>query len=119
MIALRKSLTAFLRAIHTRIYFEQAPTTAVFPYLVFDFQLYPDGEGLELCTLSVDGWDNKTDTTALETLMSSVKLLDKATITNAEMSGAFYLENMIPLVDNDESIRRRQYNFAGRLYKRG
>ena len=119
MKALRKSLNTFLKAIHTSVYYERAPSTAVYPYLVFSCQLYPDGEGFELCTLAIDGWDNNTDTTALETLMSSVKLLDKATITNAEMSGAFYLENMIPLVDNDESIRRRQYNFAGRLYKRG
>ena len=119
MIELRKSLLVWLKSTCPRVYFQSAPTTAVFPYLVFDFQLYPDGEGLELCTLSVDGWDNKTDTTALEMLMSSVKLLDKATITNAEMSGAFYLENMIPLVDDDESIRRRQYNFAGRLFRRG
>lgn len=119
MIALRKSLTTFLKTIHTRIYFQRAPSTAAFPYLVFDFQLYPDGEGFELCTLSVDGWDNNPDTTALETLMASVKALDKKTLTNVEQAVTFYLENMLPLTDEDESIRRRQYNFSGKLFRRG
>ena len=119
MIAIRTSLTAFLRAIHPRVYFERAPTTAVFPYLVFDFQLYPDGEGFELCTLSIDGWDKNTDTTALETLMAIVKTLDKKTITNSELIVTFFLENMIPLTDEDEVIRRRNYNFSGKLFRKG
>ena len=105
--------------IHPRVYFQRAPSTAVFPYLVFDFQLYPDGEGYELCTLAIDGWDNNPDTTALETLMSLVKSLDKKTLTNDEQSVTFYLENMLPLTDDDESIRRRQYNFSGKLFRRG
>ena len=119
MIELRKALLARLKTIHPRVYFERAPSTAVFPYLVFDFQLYPDGEGFELCTLSIDGWDNNPDTTALETLMASARTLDKATISNDELVVTFYLENMIPLIDDDETIRRRNYNFAARLFKRG
>lgn len=130
MIALRTSLTTFLKTVHPRVYFERALSTAVFPYIVFDFQLYPDGECFELCTLSVDGWDNNPDTTALETLMALVKGkkdpttslptgLDKKTIINNEMAVTFYLENMLPMTDDDESIRRRQYNFSGKLLRRG
>jgi len=119
MIALRKSLTTYLKSIHPRLYFQRVPSTAAFPYLVFDFQLYPDGEGYELCTLAIDGWDNNPDTTALETLMALVKSLDKKTLTNPEEAITFYLENMLPLTDDDESIRRRQYNFAGKLLRRG
>lgn len=119
MIALRKSLTTFLKTIHPRLYFQRAPSTAVFPYLVFDFQLYPDGESFELCTLAVDGWDNNPDTTELETLMALVKSLDKKSLTNTEQSVTFYLDNMLPLTDDDESIRRRQYNFSGKLFRRG
>ncbi|AFQ46264.1 hypothetical protein [Desulfosporosinus meridiei] len=119
MIALRKSLTAFLKTIHPRAYFQEAPSTAVFPYLVFDFQLYPDGEGFELCTLSVDGWSKNPDTTELENLMTSVKTLDKTTVTNPEMAIIFYLENMLPLIDDDKTIKRRQYNFSGKLFRKG
>ena len=119
MIELRKSLNAQLKTVHPRVYFQQAPELATFPYLVFDFQLYPDGENFELCTLSIDGWDNNPDTTALETLMSSVKSLNKKTLTNTEQSVTFYLENMLPLTDDDKSIRRRQYNFSGKLFRRG
>lgn len=100
------------------MYFERAPSTAAFPYLVFDFQLYPDGEGFEICTLAVDGWSKNPDTTELETLMASVKTLDKSVITNTELTVVFYLENMIPLVDDDETIRRRNYNYSGRLIRR-
>lgn len=119
MIALRTSLTTFLKTIHPRVYFQRAPSTAVFPYLIFDFQLYPDGENFELCTLAIDGWSNNPDTTELETLMAKVKTLDKTVIANSELSIVFYIENMIPLIDDDETIRRRNYNYSGRLIRRG
>lgn len=129
MKALRESLKAFLKVIHpnvivddksvSRVWFQRAPSTTPPSYLVFDFQLYPDGEGFELCTLAIDGWSNIPDTSALETLMASVKTLDKKTITNNEQTITFYLENMLPLMDDDESISRRQYNFSGRLFRKG
>ena len=130
MIALRKSLTTFLKTIHPRVYHERAPSTAVFPYLVFECPLYPDGEGSELCMLSIDGWDNKLDTTALETLMALVRGnkdpvtdkptgLDKKTLINPEQVVTFYIDNMLSIVDDDESVKRRQYNFSGKLHRRG
>jgi len=140
MIEVRKVVSAYLKLLHPniiiegetkpRIFFEQAPTTAVFPYLVFDFQLYPDGEGGELVTLSINGWDNPVngDTTVLETLMAKINGksdsdgnptgLDKMSLVTDEIAIAFYLENIIPIVDDDKSIRRRNYNYEGKLIRR-
>jgi len=132
MNELRKSITVYLKTIHPRVYHERAPSTAVFPYLVFTCPLYPDGEGFEICVLTIDGWDKPThgDTTELETLMALVKGkkdpttnlptgLDKKTLTNDELWVTYFLDNMLSVEDDDESIKRRQQNYSGRLFRRG
>ena len=132
MKALRKAITTYLKTIHPRVYHRRAPSTAVFPYLVFTCPLYPDGEGSEICALTVDGWDDPIngDTDKLETLMELVRGkndpitntptgLDKKTLTNDELSVTFFIDNILPIDDDDESIERWQHNYSGKLFRRG
>lgn len=120
MIEVSKAIHTYLKTLHSRVYNQIAPETAIYPYLVYDFQLYPDGEGGELCTLSIDGWDKTLvgDTTAIETLMTTIKVLDKYTISNDNFAVTFFLENMLALVDDDKTLRHRSYNYAGKLIRR-
>lgn len=122
MIELRKTLQAHLKTIHPRIYFQQAPDTATFPYLVYNMpSLYDDGEGHQLITLDIDGWDAPSDgdTTALETLMAEVNTgMNKKTFVTDTFSVTFYLETKLPLVDDDPRIKRRKYVYQGRLFER-
>lgn len=117
MIELSQQIRIFLKTLHPRVYWEIAPETAVYPYLVYDFQLYPDGEGGELCTLSIDGWDKTLngDTTALETLMSKVKTIDKKVIATDNLAVVFFNENMLSVSDPDVTLRHRSYNYNGNL----
>ncbi|MBC2721837.1 hypothetical protein [Desulfosporosinus sp.] len=132
MIKLRNVITTYLKTIHPRVYYRRAPSTAEFPYLVFTCPLYPDGEGFEICVLTIDGWDKPTngDTTELETLMELLKGkkdpvtnlptgLDKKTFINDELVVTFFLDNILPVDDDDESIERRQHNYSGRLIRKG
>ncbi len=115
MIELSQQIRIFLKTLHPRVYYERAPQNSVYPYLVYDFQLYPDGEGGEICTLSIDGW-HKTlvmDTTELELLMNKLKAMDTKVITTDTLSVVFFNENMLSVSDDDETLRHRSYNYTG------
>ena len=56
MIDLRKIIKGQLKSVHPRVYFQEAPKTATFPYLVYDIvNINDDGEGFQQVTLDVDG----------------------------------------------------------------
>ncbi len=119
---LRKLLHPYLKSIHPRVYFQDAPDNAPFPYLVYDFtQITNDGEEFETVAVDIDGWDMPADgdTTALETLMQSVNAaLNKKTLTAEELAVTFYLDRKIPLRDDNKDIRRRKYIYEARLFGR-
>lgn len=120
MVELSQQIRIFLKTLHDRVYWEIAPENAVYPYLVYDFQLYPNGEGGEIVTLSIDGWDKTLvgDTTALEVLMAKVKTMDKEVIATDNLSVVFFNENMLSVSDDDKTLRHRSYNYNGKLIRR-
>ncbi len=119
---LRELIHPFLKSIHPRIYFQDAPENAQFPYLVYDFtQIINDGEEFETVAVDIDGWDMPADgdTTALETLMQTVNdALNKKTLTAEGLAVTFYLDRKIPLRDDNKDIRRRKYIYEARLFGR-
>ena len=119
---LRKLLHPYLKSIHPRVYFQDAPDDAQFPYLTYDFtQITNDGEEFETVALDIDGWDMPADgdTTALETLMQTVNdALNKKTLTAEGLAVTFYLDRKIPLRDDNPAIKRRKYIYEARLFGR-
>jgi hypothetical protein len=126
MIKLRTALQAYLKTKHPRVYFQAAPENAQYPYLVYDFpNTFDDGEASQTVTVDVDGWDAPAggDTTELETLMETVNGngttgLNKKTLTTDDIVVTFYLDNKIPLTDDDKRIRRRKYIYQAKLFER-
>lgn len=120
MIDLRKIVQAELKAVHPRVSFQRASENTVTPYLVYDItNIIDDGEGYQLVNIDIDGWDNKQDTTALETLMKNVNdRLNKKTVTTDKLAITFYLDRKIALIDDEPSIERRKYIYQGRLFER-
>jgi archaellum biogenesis ATPase FlaH len=119
MIDIRNVIVNKLKTIHPRVYFLKSSSTASFPYLVYDVNITNLEDGLQLVTLDVDGWDNVSDTTALEQLMDKVKdTLNTQTVIVDKLAVTFYLDRMTTLVDDDPTLNRRKYIFEGRLYER-
>ena len=122
MKSLRKLLHPYLKSIHPRVYFQDAPDDAQFPYLTYDFtQITNDGEEFETVAVDIDGWDMPAggDTTALENLMESVNdALNKKTLTAEGLAVTFYLDRKIPLRDDNPAIKRRKYIYEARLFGR-
>ena len=123
MIEIRRALHPHLRSIHPRAYFQRAPDTAKFPYLVYRMEIYDDGQSHQLITLDIDGWDRPEmagDTTELENLMAAVNAgMNKVTLTTDNLVVSFYLENKLALLDDDPKIHRRRYTYQGRMLERG
>ena len=120
MIEIRQVLHSYLLTLHPGTYFQRAPDNAAMPYLVYNFvNILDDGQSHQLMTLDIDGWDNVDDTTSLEVLMSQVEVgLDKHVLVGTGAVISFYLDNKIPLLEDDQKIHRRKYIFQGRIFKR-
>lgn len=119
MIKLRKALHLYLKSLYNRIYFQQAPDTAQLPYAVYNItSILDDGEGTQTITLEIDGWDNSSDTSALEDMMTNLNKLNKAVITTDDVSVVFYLEGKHAFVEDDTKYNRRRYSYIGKLFER-
>jgi hypothetical protein len=119
MIDIRNVIVNKLKTIHPRVYFLKASSTATFPYLVYDVNITSLEDGLQLVTLDVDGWDNVSDTTALEQLMTKVDdALKNQTVIVDQLAVTFYTSRKTTLIDDDPTLNRRKYIFEGRLYER-
>lgn len=146
MIDIRKGIHSQLKSIHPRVYFQRAPDTAQWPYITYNMPTVLDqGEGFQLFTFEVDGWDmpETGDTMALELLMQKVNgAINKKVVTNImehavggflspsmyiyvdnTESGGFacvlHLDRRLNLDDEDPRIVRRKYVYQGRLIERG
>lgn len=120
MIKLRIALQAYLKALHPRVYYQDAPESATYPYIVYDLPNTIDtGEYEELIVVDIDGWDAPAngDTTALEALMTKINSLNKTVLTADDMRAVFYLDTKLALTDDDPRIKRRRYTYQAKLFK--
>lgn len=131
MIELRKIIKGYLKGIHPRVYFQSAPSDAVFPYVVYDIpNISDDGELQEIILIDIDGWDRPEngDTLPLEIIMASIEGdgdlfspsgLNKRTLIAEKIAVSFYLETKLPLEDTDPLILRRKYTYQAKLFNLG
>lgn len=101
------------------VFYMQAHAEAVYPYLVYRLDSMPDGQGFELLTLDVDGWDapEDKDTSPLERMMADLdSALNRMTLRSTGLAVTFHLDRKLALEDSDPSICRRRYVYQGRLF---
>lgn len=120
MVDLRRELTKLLKKYHSRVYFQKAPSTAKMPYIVFDLPNAFDNEGQEIFNLDIDIWDNRQDTTELETLASQLwKELNYYRHIDESIQFSIYRENRLPPLDEDDNnIKRRKLIFQLKYFDR-
>ena len=120
MIRLRQQLTLLLKTYHPQVHYQTAPSTATFPYIVMNLPNSFTNEEQEIFSFDLDLWDNRTDTTELETLASKLwKELHKYHHIDESIQFKIYRENRIPELDETEiGIRRRKLIFQLRYFDR-
>jgi len=128
-IELKKMIYTFLKAKTSRVYpADSVPDNAVLPYTTYHLtsSFTDENQKLEVFTLLIDIWDNKSDTTALETLVGSVDgdghvsaatgLHRKKYFASGTLQSCFYREARLEIEDEDPAIRRRQLRYAVQAY---
>jgi len=118
IVELRKLINTTLRTVHPRVYYQRAPETATYPYLVYDLPDSIDSRPVEQFNLEVDGWDKPSsgDTTALETLMDDVDgVLHRKQGIFSELGVTISRARRLSISDDDPLIHRRKYAYDLRV----
>lgn len=120
MIDLRKQITAVLKTVTSRVYFQAASETVDLPYIVYDLtsiNLY--GE-YDTVLMDVDIYDYGDTSDQIETLLRSLRTTLKGrTFHTEDFSAVIYGENILPLSDTDPMIQRRRASYQINLFERG
>lgn len=119
MIELRTQLNTLLRTLHAKVYFQHAPDTAEFPFVTYDLPTSNPNEEQEIFILDVDVWDDAANTTALETLASSIwNTLRKYRYIDADIQFTIHRDTRLAIIDDDPRIKRRRLVFQVRYFDR-
>lgn len=127
IIELQKQIYTFLKTKADRVYYENAPDDAIYPYIVYDFpsslENYSNREDF---MLEIDVWDNATNTKPIETLVGDVDgdgdvanptgLHRKQIYVNGTLSAKIYKEGRYNIRDEDRRIRHRQLRYRIQTY---
>ena len=120
---MRSELQAFLKTLHSRVYFQTAPKIAVFPYIVYDFSsTINSGEYDEITMVDITAWDKPSngDSTVVENLITTINEgLNKKVIEGDGFSVIFYLNSKVYTRDKDVRLKRRLYTYEATKYEGG
>lgn len=108
-----------LRTVHQNVYFERAPQGKKFPYIVFRIEGSDKRDRLvEDFVLSINFWDNKTDTEELDDLVERTnKELDYTLIGGSGWQLMLTKSSYQTIPDTEPNIRRREVLYRVRTYK--
>lgn len=126
VIELQKQIYAFLKTKCDRVFYEDAPDDAIYPYVVYDFpsslENYSNREDF---MLDVDIWDNATNTKPIETLVGDINGdgdidiptgLHRKLIYINGVSAKIYKEGRFNIRDEDKRIKHRQLKYRIQTY---
>ncbi len=122
MIELQKYVVGVLKSVHSRVYQEEAPQEAVYPFVVYRLPTSTETEERrEDFILEVDVWDNPPDGSTV-TLQQLADEIDRALHRTVYLDPGgkwitmIYRINRMMVPDPDPEIRRRQLRYDLRTY---
>ena len=105
-----------LKTRHLRVYHENAPDNAIYPYVVFNVSDGFKSHRHDL-TLIIDILDRNSSSLEIEDLTDSIdNLLDEANIYNEFVLTTFYRQTRMKVEDPDVKLKRRQLRFNVQTY---
>lgn len=120
ILEIKEAIKSILVTLHARVFYNDAPQDAVFPYVVFNLPNSVDSGTLENFVLDIDVWDDNSDTTDLETLIDNIDtaLHKKSVVIDDKLGFIIYRENRMNLTDEDVRVKRRKYIYQLRSYEK-
>ena len=109
---------AKLEEVHNRVYLEQPPLAAQYPYITYAFPDSTQKEFREDFVLEVKLWDNQEDTTILENLTQAVdEKLNRLKHLDLSFQISLYRLKSYMVPDPGENIRCRGLKYQIKTYK--
>lgn len=119
MIELRTALREIIKQYHPRVYYQNAPSTAHYPYIVYNLPNSFDNEQQEVFNLDIDLWNLGAGTTELETLANNLwKVFNNYYHIDPNMQFSIHRANRLSLEDDNPDIKRRKLIFELRYFDR-
>ncbi|HSQ88097.1 tail completion protein gp17 [Romboutsia sp.] len=105
-----------LKTKHPRVYHEDAPSNAEYPYIVFNvndgFKTHRDD-----LVLIIDIWDRNDSSIVIEDLTDTIdKLLDESNLPNEFVLPTFYRQQRFKVEEPDKKLKHRQLRFNIQTY---
>jgi len=120
MIELRKATMRELKKYHDKVYFHQAPKDVTYPYVVQSFpNSFVNGDQ-EIFNMDIDVYDDKDDTTEIETIASNIWRAFKRFhyIDENIQFTIFWMNRLPPLNEDEKHLKVRKLIFGVRYFDR-
>jgi len=115
---LRKQLKIILKTVADRVYHEEAPPTALYPYVVYESSELAYENGKTTFQLEVNVLDYGEDSSTVEILSDLVQnTLNKYYFINDTIQFTTYKGNKNIIKEEDKKIIRRKMNFEIQLHE--
>jgi len=120
MIELRRSTMKELLKHHENVYYNQVGKDATYTYIVQSFPNSYSDDDQEIFNMDIDIYDNKNDTTELETIASNIwRAFNRYHYIDENIQFSVYRMNRLPPLDDDEKhLVRRKLIFEVRYFDR-
>lgn len=117
-VALRTELQRLFKTLTPNVYYEEAPDTAVYPYLVYELSEVLFNHGKTTYQLEVNILDYGNSSLAVEILADSVQdALNKYYFINVEIQFITYKGLRQTIKEEDKQIIRRRLLFEIQLHQ--
>ena len=115
---LRKQLQKVHNTATTNVYYEEAPDTKPYPYLVFELSELTHDDGRTLLQLEVNALDYGNSSTAIELISDKLQTtLHKYDFINHEIQFSSYTGKRDIIKEEDKKIIRRRLLFEVNLHE--
>ncbi len=115
---LRKLIIAQLNTLTGSTYYRRAPSTAGYPYKVFDLSRVDLGDPTrDDFELQVDIWDHAADPKAVDEIADQMEILfNGKNLPQPTILPTFFKSSRYPVEDPDKDIQHTQLTFLVELY---
>lgn len=116
---LKIQLSKQLKAVHPRVYFENAPDDAIYPYIVYSFGSSYTNRANEIYALDIDVWDKNQSSRAVDELLSKInKALNMTSYIDDKIQYSLYYDRKLDTGSDDKTLKRKTIVFELRYAER-
>lgn len=113
---LKKALKTLFQSSITQVFYNQASSTATFPYLVYEFRSVNNEISTDYI-VEADVWDKGMETVNIDNICDELEELHQYVYTDNNIQFRLYFESRQSIIDENKELKRRRLVFTLKLYE--